>query len=344
MKSRIILFAIIISASTGFYSCSQNGQPKTQEVKKLPLVKVSTVALQPFTDNLKVVGVVKPFATAKLSSEEGGLIISIAKNKGDYVSKGQVVVRLKKDTEGATYEQTLAQVELAKVNFQKTEMLYNENATTELQYLTAKWQLEAAERGLRVLETRMGKGYVRSPISGVVDEKYMNKGEMSAPGMPIMNIVDVSQVKITAGIPEKYVREIKRGQVVRITSDVLPGVEFSGKINYIAPTLSAVSRTFEIEVVINNKDRILKPEMNANIELTKTRIEDAIVLNQDLIVDLGGDKYVFILEGDAAKKRIITIAGRNGNDVLIGSGLKPGETLIIEGFQPLQDGDKVQVI
>jgi membrane fusion protein (multidrug efflux system) len=69
-----------------------------------------------------------------------------------------------------------------------------------------------------------------------------------------------------------------------------------------------------------------------------------VVLQQDLIVDFGDEKFVFILENDVAKKRVLTLGGRNENDVLITSGLNSGDNLIIEGYQPLVDGDKVQVI
>ncbi len=97
-------------------------------------------------------------------------------------------------------------------------------------------------------------------------------------------------------------------------------------------------------MIMNNKDGRLKPEMSSNIEIKKSSIDDAIVLPQDLVVDLGNDKYLFIIEGDIAKKRIVSIGGRNGNDILITSGLNAGDKLIVEGFQSLADGDKVQVI
>jgi RND family efflux transporter MFP subunit len=349
MKEKIILIIICLSALPSLISCGKNSdsEPKTEEPKKLTLVRVKTVEATSFTESFKVLGVIKPFATAKVSSEEGGLITSIPKDKGSYVSKGEVIVRIKKDVESATYNAALAQLELAKMNFQKQEQLYNDNATTEVQYLTAKWQLIAAEKGLDVLKARLRTAAVRSPISGVIDEKYMNRGEMSSPGMPILNIVDVLRVKVSAGVPETYISQIKTGQSVRVTSDVLPGVEFDGKINYVAPSLSNLSRTFEIEIVINNKDRVLKPEMNANVEISKTEKTDAVVIPQEIIIDYGDEQYVFTAEGDGeinARKRVIKIGGRNGNMVMVESGLNVGDKLITDGYQSLVDGMKVEIV
>ncbi|RPI16571.1 MAG: efflux RND transporter periplasmic adaptor subunit [Ignavibacteriae bacterium] len=342
--NKLIIISIVLFAAIVFYSCGKKTESQISEQTQLTNVKVVEVMPKSFTENFNVVGVIKPNATAKISSEEGGLILSIVKDKGDYVSRGQVVARLKKDVENATYESSLAQLELAKLNYEKQEQLYKENATTEVAYRTALLQLEAAEKGLDVIRTHINKGSVRSPISGIVDAKFLNKGEMSAPGVPIISVVDVSKVKISAGVPERHIKDVRLGQAVKITVDVLPGAEFEGSISYIAPSLSNQSRTFEIEIVISNPERILKPEMNASVEIAKFHLSDAIVFPQDYIVDNGSEKYVFVLEGDIAKRRIIETGGREGNAVLITSGLNIGDKLINEGFQSLVDGEKVQVV
>jgi membrane fusion protein (multidrug efflux system) len=93
-----------------------------------------------------------------------------------------------------------------------------------------------------------------------------------------------------------------------------------------------------------NKDGRLKPEMSANITVEQSKQEDAIVLPQDLIVDIGSEKFVFVLENDIARKRVVGIGGRKNNDVLISSGLSVGDRLIYEGFQSIVDGDNVVVI
>ncbi len=336
----LLLTSVIITG------CGKGGgETKDQSTeKKIPLVKVSNVEYSTFSDNFKVAGVIKPFTSAKISSEEGGLITYLTKDKGSYVSKGEIVARIKKDVENATLEQTEAQIELARMNYEKQKQLYEDNATTEMQYLTAKWQYEAAVRGADILKTRLKTGFVRSPISGVVDDKFMNKGEMSAPGSPIFSVIDISTVKVSAGVPEMYITKVKQGQSVKITVDVLPGVEFDGKISYIAPALAGTSRTFEIEILINNRDKVLKPGMNANVQISEFTKENAIVVSQDLIVDYGDVQYVFVLDGDIARKRELKLGGRNGNQVLIDSGLNAGDKLITDGFQALKDGDKVQVV
>ena len=337
----LIFVAIVI---TTLPSCGNKEETKVEQEKKIQAVKVKEIVSESFSEIYNVVGIVKPFQSAKVSSEEGGLITYQPFDKGSRVSSGQTLVRLRKDQDAAAFDQAQTQFELAKSNFERIERLYNDKVTTELEYTNAKFQLEIAGKSVSVLETRLSKSYITSPISGIVDAKYMSKGEVCGPGTPILNIVDVSRVKISAGIPESFIGEVKKGSEVKITFPVYPGEEFSGTVSYVAPTLSSVNRTFEIELIMNNRDGRLKPEMSANIEIIKSNLDEAIVLSQDFIIDYGNEKFVFVLENDIAKKKVINIGGRNNNNVRISEGLNSGDKLIIEGYQSVSDGDKVQVI
>lgn len=344
MKKKL-LFVLLVLLSFSFYACGKkNSDPPGNNEKKLTNVKVKDIAGEHFQETYKVIGTVKPFASAKLSSEEGGLITYLAKDKGSRIGKGEVVVKLKKDVDDAAYQQALAQYDLAKDNFERMEKLYQENATTEQQFTSAKLQLDIAEKSVELYRTRLSKGYVISPISGVVDAKFMNRGEMTAPGAPIISVVDISRVKINAGLAERFVGEVTVGQTVKINFDVLPDDEFEGTISYVSPTLDAQSRTFEIEIVLNNSKNKIKPEMSANIIITRLDVDDAVVLPRDLIVDNGDEKFVFILEGDIAKKRNIELDGNAGNNIMVTKGLNIGDKLIYEGFRALADGDKVKIV
>ncbi|MBE2255915.1 MAG: efflux RND transporter periplasmic adaptor subunit [Ignavibacteria bacterium] len=340
----IIKLSILFSLSIILYSCGGKGNTEPENQVKHTLVKTVDIAPQYFEEKYNVVSIVKPFTSAKISSTEGGLITFLSVEKGSRVGRGQVIARFKKDTDYASYDQSKAQFELALVNFKRIENLYNDQIATEQQYTDAKLQLDIAEKTMEVYESRLSNSYITSPISGIVDEKFMNRGEMSSPGAPIVNIVDISRVKVSAGIPEMYMGTISKGQTVKITFDVFPDEEFEGVINFVSPVLNPLNRTFEVEVVIPNPKQRLKPEMSANMTFTLMKIPDAVVLQQDMIVDNGEEKFVFVLEGDVARKRLLEIGGTNGNFAYIRSGLNPGDKLINVGFQYLSDGDKVQVV
>jgi len=343
---RLIIIIIAAVLSVSVISCGKkNGtNGNNGNNKKLPLIQVKDIIPESFSEKFKVIGTVKPYESAKLSSEEGGVITWLSKDKGDRVYKGEVIVRLKKDVDNAVYQQAVAQYNLAKDNFDRADRLYKENVATERDYMNAKLNLDIAMKSIDLYKVRLTKGYITSPISGVVDAKFMNRGEMTGPGSPIISIVNISRVKVSVGIPERYMNSVKPGQSVDISFDVYPNEQFTGYINYISPTINTNNRTFEIEVLLNNQNGKLKPEMSANITITKETLDDAIVLQQDLIVDNGDEQFVFVLENnEIAKKRTVKLGGRNGNNVLIAEGLNAGDKLIVVGFQALTDGDKVQL-
>ena len=343
-KISVPLYAALLLIAFLSASCGNNSESQKQEVKNLPVVKVNRINTTQFEQDFSVVGTVKPYESATLASVEGGLIIYLSKDKGDYVRKGETVVRIKKDIEYASYEQAVTQYELAKSNYERIKNLYEQDAASEQDYTNAKYSFRLAEDAVDILEARLSNSVVRSPISGVIQDKLMSRGEVTGPGTPILQVVDISRVKINAGIPERYINDINKGARVKITFDVFRGEEFYGIINFIAPVLSTQNRTFDIEIVIKNPSGRIKPEMSANVVVTKLSMDEAIVLPQDQIIDFGQEKYVFVLENDIARRKNITLGGRKGNNVLIGSGLNPGDLLIIEGFQSLADGDKVKVI
>ncbi|MFZ1322463.1 MAG: efflux RND transporter periplasmic adaptor subunit [Ignavibacteria bacterium] len=344
MKNIIYIMILLMIGSTIYTSCGSDGETKTENEKTLQAVKVTEIVTSEFLETYKVVGTVKPFETAKISAEEGGLITYMPFDKGSRVSRGQTLVKLKKDVDFAAYEQAETQYELAQSNFERIQRLYNESVSTEQDFTNAKFQLELSEKSLNLIETRLSKSYITSPIYGVVDQKYMSRGEVCGTGAPILNIVNISKVKISAGIPERFVEDVKKGSQVKITFDVFPGEEFTGSVSYVSPTLSVTNRTFEIEMVIPNQGGKLKPEMSANILIEKSLITDAVVLPQDLIIDFGNDKFVYVLENGIARKKIITLGGRSNNNVHVISGLNSGDVLISEGYQSVSDGDKVEII
>jgi membrane fusion protein, multidrug efflux system len=340
---RIINIIVVIALAVGLTACGKKQEKKEAE-KKLSLVKTRDIKGEKFSEVYKVIGIVKPNTSAKLSSEEGGIITYLTKDKGSSVRKGETIAVLKKDFDKASYDQALSQYELARDNFERAEKLYRENATTEQVYTSAKLQFNIADKTVEMYRTRLTKGYIISPISGIVDAKFMNLGEMTSPGAPIVSIVDVSRVKIEVGIPEKFVTRLSKGRTVEITFDVLPDESFSGKISYISPTLDPQSRTFDIEIILDNKGRKLKPEMSANVFFTNMDFDDAVVLERDSFVDNGDEQFVFVLENDIAKKKIVKIGGTSDNKVLISEGLNIGDKLIYYGFRALVDGDKVKVV
>ncbi|MCB0725026.1 MAG: efflux RND transporter periplasmic adaptor subunit [Ignavibacteriae bacterium] len=336
--SKLLIIALIFTLT----SCGDDKQEEVQ--KNIPFVKDTIITTQEFIESYSIVGVLIPYESAALSPEQGGKIVYLGVDKGDRVRRGQVIARINQSLDYASYQQAVANYNLALSEYERTQRLYENGVATEQQFTNAKLNLDIAETTVDLARSKLPLTVVRSPINGIVSAKNMNLGEMGSPGNPIVEIVNVSRVKVSVGVPERYMTDISRGSTVKLTFGVFPGEEFNGTVDYVSPTINETNRTFDVEVVLENPDQKFKPQMSVNVEVTTKRVPNAIVLNQGQIIDYGDAKYIFVNENGIAKKREITLGGSNGNDVQVISGLKPGDHLIYEGYQSLADGDEIKVI
>jgi RND family efflux transporter MFP subunit len=185
---------------------------------------------------------------------------------------------------------------------------------------------------------------IKSPIDGILDERYIDEGEMAAPGVPIAHVVDIRRVKIRVEVPERYAGSIRPGTPIELTVQAYPGDTFTGKVSYIGAAINADNRTFPIESVIPNPRLCLKPEMIAKVKLAQSMQKQAVLIDEEIVQQLDRDKrVVYVVNGGKAEERIVLLGGRKENLVEVVSGLKPGERVITSGYQSIIHGQEVVV-
>ncbi|MDX1702514.1 MAG: efflux RND transporter periplasmic adaptor subunit [Melioribacteraceae bacterium] len=348
IKRKIFLsFILILALALINISCGDSeGSEKKKNTNNEPSVFVRTLKLksEQFTDNISVLGVAKAFHHANLSSDEGGRIKTFVNDKGRYVKEGEVIVELENDVLKANLDVAKAQYNMAESNFVKQEQIYKENVTSELQYLNAKYERDAAKGNYELIKARYERTFIKAPFSGIVDRKFVEMGELVLPGAPIVSLVNMFRIKIEAGIPENYVNSIKRGDSVKVIFKDLQNAEYRAVITYVGSTIISENRTFPIEILINNSEGRIKPELSAQVYIQKKKYDSAIIIPEEVTTKTDLGYAVFVEENGLAKMRIIKIISRSNNKIAVLSGLKEGENLIYIGFQNLVDGTKVKVV
>ncbi len=341
--SPLILLIIVLVVLT---SCSKKSGNETASNKdKSNTVSVKTLKLKAteYTDFISVVGTVKPYQKALISTTEGGKIIKFSKEKGDYVVKGDTIVIIDHEALEANLQATKAQYELAKITYEKQEIVYKENVNSEIQYLQAKYNLQQMEAKYKLIKDRFNNTFINAPFSGYIDRKYYDVGELAPVGQPIVLLIDIAKVKVEAGVPSKYVETVKKGDGASVYIKAIDK-EFKGRITFVGISVNAVNRTFPIEITLSNKGRILKPELMANVKIQQTTYDNMILVPTEVISRVDEGYIVYILEDGKARSRKITILKRTANEVAVSKGLKAGDELIVIGYQNLIDGQKVNVV
>lgn len=318
-------------------------------LKKYPLVTTFTLKDTLFEHFIDIQGNVETDQNLLIYPEYQGVLTRVLVNEGDKVSKGQTLARIDDGGLSNQLAQMETQYDLAKTTFERQERLWKQKIGSEIQYLQAKANMEAAKSSVDQMRAQVGRTTVRAPFSGTIDEIITEQGTVVGPGgEAIMRIVALGDMYVKASVPESYLGTISKGTSVKITFPAINKV-VEGKVKNVGNYINPNNRTFEIEIDVPNKDKAIKPNLVAKLEINDYSQENAQLIPANAIQENSkGEKYVFVLtekvadEAKVVRKQIETGKKYEGMVEVI-SGLKPGETIVDEGALTLNDGSAVKI-
>ena len=311
-------------------------------------VEISTVKIRDFVERISLTGTVVAGQDVTLSAQESGVIRRVVVDKGATVSVGEPLLEVDDAVLRSQVEEATAQASLASETWERRKRLYEEDQVgSELAYLEAKYTAEQMSARLATLQTRLGRTVIRAPIDGVLEDRLVEVGVMVNVGTNVARIVSLDPVKVVAGVPERYARDVIVGASATTVFDFLD-LSSEGTISYVGATVNARNRTFLIELVMPNPDGLIKPQMVANVGLVRQTVEDAIVIPQEALVRVEDGYVVFVVEGDGddavVLSRAVELGASQRNEVVIEAGLSAGERLIVVGQQQVTAGDRINVV
>jgi len=320
------------------------GKPSDKAAEKIITVSVSPLAPQNFQHFVEAQGNVVAENTVLVSPQTGGVILSLPVVAGQNVSKGQLIATLDNNILKESLEEVRQQLSLAKTIYTKQKALWDQQIGTEIQYLSAKSNMESLEKRIVTLKAQLALSRVTAPISGTIELVHQKAGEMGAPGVPIVQIVNLGNLKISAKIADSYVGTVKQGDEISIKFPDL-NKELKARISLVSKMVNPLTRTFDIEARIPNAGGELKPNLLAVININDTSKKNAIVISENIIqkTEKGNLVYVAVEENGkkVARARQVTVGLTYNGQAEITEGLKAGEALITQGFQDLVDGTAI---
>lgn len=341
-----ILLAVglsVLIAACGKSDAKTDDGAMTRE-QQVVTVRVQEVQPVPYAEVLNATGIVKAYEDVMLSPEEGGVIKEWKVEKGQRVSKGQILAVLKDDILQASYDAALAQYKLAELNYSKQQTIYSEQAISELQLKNAEYNRDAAKAQADLMLARLERSRLRSPINGILNDRFVDEGEFAPPAVPVAHIVNIGSMKVVADVPERYAGSVTVGAQVRVMVDAIGPDTLLSKVSVVGAAVSPNNRTLPVEIILPNPHQRLKPEMVARVQIIRAKRQAAILVSESIIQQVDRNKMVVYVERNGvAEERVVKIGGRQNGKVEIVDGLKPGDRVIVSGFQKLVDGQPVQV-
>jgi len=313
--------------------------------EKIKLVGVSVIEAQNFTHYIDLQGKIATENVYNVSPRGmGGQVKEIYIKQGDVVKKGQLLLRLDDGLVQQNIKQLETQLEFAKNIFARQKNLWNEGIGTEVQFLTAKNNVEGLEKQMAIVKEQSSTSRVYAEVSGIVETVNIRAGELFT-GSPLagITIVNPSSLKATVDVPENYVSKIKKGMPVVVDVPDL-GKSFNTQVTLISEIINNNSRSFIAESKLPASPE-LKPNQLAVVRILDHESKNALVVPVETIQTDDKGKYVFVLKVENGKKVARKIPVNIGEfydaQIEVISGLTAGEQLITKGFQGLYEGQLI---
>ncbi len=343
--------------------CGEGSAENSTADREENRTRVETLVLDPqqFEDVVEVTGSVEALDDAALSAQTNGTLVYVA-DLGTRVSEDSIVAQVNPRSARAAVEQAQAQLasaqaqhELAQDTYERQEPLYRDSIISPSEFQNVRSQrtqalasLNQARANLSQAEEQLANTRITAPFTGTVEERLAERGEQVSPGQQVVRLVNTERVRVQAGVPERYANDLERGDSVQVRIQSAALADRTGRIVFVGNTVDPASRTFSIEVEIDNAERRLKPEMVAKLFVVRERLDDVLVVPRSAISrdedGLGAYTVARTDSGAVVRSHRVTAGPATGNQMVIESGLDPDDELITVGRTEVAEGDRIEVV
>jgi RND family efflux transporter MFP subunit len=349
-----ILIMILLLPSVIVFSKQENepdGPPPAS-------VRVADAEMKMVSRQIELVGTTSPVTESRVATEISGIVDYFPVKEGDFVSKGQILLRLrdkrlKLNLTGAiaTRERIRANLEEAKKELDRMEKLKATQSVAERRYDTAYFlyqallqELNKSKADIDLLEYEISQKNVLAPFSGLVAGKHTEIGEWVVAGGSVVDLIDLSIIEVLVDVPERFFVNLEPGNQVFVTVKSLFHEPMEEKIQAIFPKGDPSARTFTIKIAMNNPDMKIKGGMEAHVTFNLREEQKSLVVHKDAVVIAGKERLVFAVRNGFATPVPIVILEYFENSVAVEGDLKPGDKVVIRGNERLRPGQPVKVL
>lgn len=304
-------------------------------------VSQTQVATRAFTDRIEVLGVSKGRQSVTITSNTAEMITAVHFSDGQSVSRGQVLVELKADSENAGIAEAKVRLAQAERDYQRWKVLAERGVAprvTAEQYLAA---LETARAGVASAQAQKLDRVIRAPFAGRVGLSDVAPGTLISPGTAIVTLDDASVIRVDFSVPDRYLPTLREGLAIVARPDALPGETFQGRVAQIDTRIDPTTRALKARAEFPNPGGRLKPGMLVKVGIDQGQ-RTAPAVPEAAIQFEGEQASVFVIakgpKGKIAKRTNVETGLTDGGFVEIRSGLKVGDKIVADGLNRVQDG------
>ncbi|NUN09150.1 MAG: efflux RND transporter periplasmic adaptor subunit [Ignavibacteriaceae bacterium] len=341
LTAALILIVAIVAVLIRNKSVTELRAFRAEKNKQIH-VQAEHIKLTEQYDEIIYSGTFEPARETKLSSDIQGKIIRVLTDAGKYVRAGETLIMIDNSLMKLQLQTTQVQIEGLQSDVNRFKILAGADAVQKIQLEKAELALKTAQLQKATIEEQINKTFIKAPFAGVVTSMLTEEGAFAAPGVPLLQIIDISSLKFTANIPEEELPRFNSTYKIIITPDIYPEDKLTGILLFTGSRANQ-GNNYPVQFAVNNiSGQRIKAGMFGKVSLTGTKSERKIVIPASAITGSSSKQLVYTIKDGKAIMSEITVSGRYGEKAVISSGLKEGDILITNGFINLFNGANVK--
>ena len=279
--------------------------------------------------------------SVEMAFKYGGTLEQLNVKEGSTVKKGQVLARVSSPQMESTQRSALATLEQAQDAYDRLKKVHDNGSLPEIKWREMVANLEKAQSALDLANAMLADNTIKAPFDGTIASVNAEIGENIAPLRPVIRLINTKGMAVKISVPENEIAKVQVGDTAEVVIPALDDKCMSGKVIEKSMTASLLTHSYPVKVLIEQPDEELSPGMIGKVVL-KADVSKGIIVPANAVLINQDGKFVWVAENGRATRRTITISGYSGNGVLVSEGLKTNDVVIVEGYQKVSEGMKVE--
>lgn len=323
-------------------ACSQ----ELEESKKggsPAVVTVFTVQSQPWTEVIQAVGTSKARDSVVIAAKQSERVSAVHFDSGQRVAKGRLLVELDSGTARAELQEAQASLNDLNSQVQRLQNLQSRQLIAKSQLDTVVANRNAARARVQAAQVRLDERMIRAPFSGVLGLRQVSPGQFVNAGAAMVNLDDLDRMWVDFPVPEFLLTKVETGMPLRLKADAYPDEDFPARVAGVESRVDVSTRALMVRAEVQNANGRLRPGMLMRVELQQA-LGESLVVPELCLQQVGNRSFVYAVNADnTVVSRDIRIGSRRNGMVVILSGLKAGDRIVLDGTSKLRDGQSIQI-
>ena len=340
-----VVFSISLAAFTTLCLTNCNHQQKVEPTAKIIPVKVMNIG---FSDHLlgrNYVGTIEGSSAVSLAFSGTGTVERVLVTEGERVRKGQLLAVLDGSTAKNAYDVAKSTLHQAQDAYDRLKPLHEKGSLTDIKIIEVETGLEKAKAMEAISKKNVEDCNLYAPMNGVISKRSVEEGVNVMPGLSAFKLVSIEEIDVKVSIPENEINGIRVGQPASLLVSALGNKEYTGAVHQKGVEGNPVSRTYDVRIRMKNTQLELMPGMVCKVYIEQSdKTESIVIPNRTVQISHDNRQFVWLTDGNTAKRQFITVGALNNIGVIVESGLSNGDKLIVEGYQKVSEGMKINIL